>query len=74
MASHGFEVRTAPGDPIVLHRGESSLQPFDAVGRLARNETDVESWCRDCEQLGISKVLISGTQVAEAAGAKPNSD
>jgi heat shock protein HtpX len=53
LAQNGWSAESLPGRPIVMRRGEDSLEPFAEVNRLARGELDVDAWQRRCWELGI---------------------
>jgi hypothetical protein len=53
LAQNGWSAESLPGRPIVMRRGEVTLEPFAEVNRLAHGEIDVDAWQRRCWELGI---------------------
>ncbi|MEA2656503.1 MAG: hypothetical protein QOI23_1868 [Chloroflexota bacterium] len=53
LAQNGWSAESLPGRPIVMRRGEATLEPFAEVNRLARGELDADAWQRRCWELGI---------------------
>jgi heat shock protein HtpX len=53
LAQNGWTAESLPGRPVVMRRGDSTLEPFVEVSRLARGEVDVDTWQRRCLELGI---------------------
>jgi heat shock protein HtpX len=53
LAQNGWTAESLPGRPIVMRHGETTLEPFVEVNRLARGEVDADTWQRRCWELGI---------------------
>jgi hypothetical protein len=53
LAQNGWTAESLPGRPVVMHRGDATLEPFVEINKLARGETDVDTWQRRCWDLGI---------------------
>jgi heat shock protein HtpX len=58
LADNGWSAESLPGRPVVMRRGEATLEPFAEVNRLAAGEIDVETWQRRCSDLGIRDVSL----------------
>jgi hypothetical protein len=59
LAQNGWSAESLPGRPVVMRRGEATLEPFAEVNRLAAGEVDVETWQRRCADLGIRDVSLA---------------
>ena len=53
LADHGWSAESLPGRPVVMRRGEASVEPFVEVNRLAAGEVDMAAWQQRCVDLGI---------------------
>jgi Zn-dependent protease with chaperone function len=53
LGQNGWSAESLPGRPIVMRHGDTTLEPFAEVNRLARGEVDVDTWQRRCWELGI---------------------
>jgi len=53
LAQNGWAAESLPGRPVVMRRGDASIEPFIVVSQLARNEIDVDTWQRRCWDLGV---------------------
>ena len=59
LAQNGWMAESLPGRPVVMRRGETTLEPFLEVNRLARGEVDQVAWQRRCVELGIRDLSLS---------------
>jgi Zn-dependent protease with chaperone function len=59
LAQNGWAAESLPGRPVVMRRGDSTVEPFAEVNRLARGEVDAETWQRRCWELGIRDVSLA---------------
>jgi len=53
LASSGWTTESMPGRPVLMRRGDQTMEPFVEANRLARGELDAEAWRRRCSDLGI---------------------
>ena len=61
LASSGWTTESMPGRPVLMRRGDQTMEPFVEANRLARGELDAEAWRQRCSDLGIRDLaLISG--------------
>jgi Zn-dependent protease with chaperone function len=60
MAANGWKVESLPGRPLVVRRGDASLEPFIEVNRLASKEVAAEAWRQRCADLGIRDLALTG--------------
>lgn len=58
LAQNGWSAESLPGRPVVMRRGDSTLEPFAEVNRLAAGEVDMEAWQRRCSELGIRDISL----------------
>jgi Zn-dependent protease with chaperone function len=58
LAQNGWTAESLPGRPVVMRRGEASLEPFVEVSKLARGEVDTDTWQRRCWDLGIRDLSL----------------
>jgi Zn-dependent protease with chaperone function len=56
LLRRGFEVRTQPGAPIALERGELRIEPFTILARLASGALSPAAWRDQCDAAGIAEV------------------
>jgi hypothetical protein len=61
LAQNGWMAESLPGRPIVMRHGETTVEPFLEVDRLARGEVDPLAWQRRCIELGIRDLSLSPT-------------
>jgi hypothetical protein len=59
----GWTIHADIGEPIVLRGPSGALDPFHAVGEMARRQLDPAAWRRQCADLGIV-----GMSLGRAAG------
>ncbi len=59
LAQVGWTAESLPGRPVLMRHGDSTLEPFVEVNRLARGEQDAETWQRRCWDLGIRDLSLS---------------
>jgi heat shock protein HtpX len=59
LAQNGWSAESLPGRPVVMRRGDVTLEPFREVDRLARGEQDADSWQRRCWDLGIRDLSLA---------------
>jgi heat shock protein HtpX len=59
LAGQGWTVESLPGRPVVMRRGESSINPWVELDELASGATDVESWRHRCDELGIRELSLA---------------
>ncbi|MFN3244575.1 MAG: M48 family metallopeptidase [Planctomycetota bacterium] len=60
LARAGFQVRTAPGDPLDMVRGDASFRPFALAHELVEGSLDDADWRRRCDEAGITGLVLSG--------------
>ena len=48
-----------PGRPVLMRRGEQTMEPFVEANRLALGELDAEAWRRRCSDLGIRDLALT---------------
>jgi len=59
----GWQLQTAPGDPVLMVRGDAHIEPF-AVGReLAAGKLGEDVWQQTCAEHGIGELPLSGPEV-----------
>ena len=61
LSQNGWTAESLPGRPVVMRRGASTMEPFDAVNKLAQGEVDAETWQRQCWDLGIRDLSLAPT-------------
>src|SRR6266566_1100317 len=59
LANSGWSAESMPGRPVVMRRGDATLEPFGEVSRLASGEVDVTAWQQRCWDLGIRDVSLA---------------
>jgi heat shock protein HtpX len=59
LSQSGWSAESLPGRPVVMRRGEATLEPFVEVNRLARGELDADAWQRKCWDLGIRDLSLA---------------
>jgi hypothetical protein len=59
LGQNGWSAESLPGRPIVMRRGEQTLEPFVEVNKLASGEVDVDTWQRRCWDLGIRDLSLA---------------
>jgi hypothetical protein len=61
LAQNGWTAESLPGSPVRMRRGDSVIEPFTEVDRLANEQVDTESWQRRCWDLGIRDLSLAPT-------------
>lgn len=56
----GFELETAPGEPLELVRGTTRLDPFARVDDLGSERLSESEWRRLCDELALDDLTLSG--------------
>ena len=59
LADSGWTVESLPGRPVVMRSGESPMEPWIEVDKLANGATDVDTWRQRCDELGIRDLSLS---------------
>lgn len=59
LADSGWTAESLPGRPVVMRRGEVTIEPFLEVNRMARGEVDAPAWQQRCVELGIRDVPLA---------------
>ncbi|MCK5941844.1 MAG: M48 family metallopeptidase [Planctomycetes bacterium] len=59
----GFEVRTAPGEPLDVVRGEMRFQPYALAQELREGKLDDAWWRSRCRSAGIEGLVLSGPEL-----------
>ena len=59
LADHGWSAESMPGRPVVMRRGDQTLEPFVETNRVARGETDAAAWRGRCSELGIGDFSLA---------------
>jgi hypothetical protein len=60
LVEAGFAVETGPGDPVVLVRGASRLEPFAIVEAMAKGNLTEAVWRETCAKHGIGDRVLAG--------------
>lgn len=58
LLRHGWEIDAPPGNPLLLRKDESSLQPFEEVFGLFENESARDQWSKRCIAMGIAEIPL----------------
>ncbi|HEX4950057.1 MAG TPA: M48 family metallopeptidase [Blastocatellia bacterium] len=56
LQQRGAALRALPGAAVQMQSGETVIEPFSVVRRLAASELTAADWQRQCEAVGISNV------------------
>jgi hypothetical protein len=59
LLDEGWTLRTGPGEPFALVRGDEKLCAFEVVAGLADGSVRLHDWQRRCELLGLSGKPLS---------------
>ena len=59
LASSGWTTESMPGRPVLMRRGDQTVEPFVEANRLARGELDAEAWRQRCTDLGIRDLPLT---------------
>jgi len=59
----GWQIETAPGEPLVLVRGDERLDPRKSIVRLVEEPESYKEWRALCERLGIAHLSLAGHEV-----------
>ena len=59
LAQNGWSAESLPGRPVVMRRGDVTLEPFGEVSKLAAGEVDARTWQQRCWDLGIRDVSLA---------------
>ena len=59
LAQNGWSAESMPGRPVVMRRGDVTLEPFGEVSKLAAGEVDAPTWQQRCWDLGIRDVSLA---------------
>ena len=59
LAQNGWTAESLPGRPVVMRRGDATIEPFVEVNKLARGEEDADAWQRRCWALGIRDLSLA---------------
>lgn len=51
-------LESMPGQAFSLRKDDSHIEPFTQISNLASGELTVEEWRRQCEQFGISNLML----------------
>jgi len=62
----GFTCRTAPGEPIVVRRDTTELEPFALVRDALEGRLDTKAWRERARELGIVALALCGPRVVHA--------
>jgi hypothetical protein len=63
----GWAVKSRPGAPVELRRGDARLEPFREVARLVQGERTASSWREDCTRLGFEDLPLVAERGTPAA-------
>jgi heat shock protein HtpX len=77
LLEEGWQARTEPGLPVMLVRGEQSLDPFASVSGLADGSISTDDWRAQCQAMGIAGRRLGHDPTAVAsdrASVAPTSD
>lgn len=66
LKQRGWEIETAPGNPLQLHHGSLTIEPFNILARLASGELSLETWHQQCERAGILDIHLGSVTSAGA--------
>jgi heat shock protein HtpX len=61
LAQNGWSAESLPGRPVVMRRGDQTIEPFVEVNKLASGEVDADTWQRRCWDLGIRDLGLAPT-------------
>jgi Zn-dependent protease with chaperone function len=61
LADHGWAAESLPGRPVVMRRGDATVEPFVEVNRMARGEVETAAWQQRCTELGTSDFSLIPT-------------
>jgi hypothetical protein len=69
MVDAGWTLEVQPA-VLQIRRGESGLNPFDAINQLMTGKMSREAWIATCKDLGISSLVL----LPDAGDSKAGSD
>jgi len=69
LAQNGWTAESLPGRPILMRRGDATLEPFVEVNKMVKGEMDADTWQRRCWDLGIRDLGLAPTQAAPTQAA-----
>jgi hypothetical protein len=59
LADHGWAAESLPGRPVLMRRGEVTIEPFAEVNRMSHGEIDAPTWQGRCTELGIRDFALA---------------
>ena len=69
LLRQGWTLLTAVGEPVRLHRGDTAIQPFEIVARLAQGDLTGDAWRAQASELGIASLPLEKAAAAPAPDA-----
>lgn len=69
LVARDWQLEIAPGAPVILRKGEDSLEPFNILDSLATQKLAAEDWQRQCLKFGLGDLQLACPENAPLAQA-----